>query len=94
MSEEKRILPMVTFCIPFVSNLLVAGLETNKCQERTRRQSGLKVKGQKDLMHLELIMVSGAEQLIWGLGFIQVVSVEWRDIRYICVPHEHPIYLV
>lgn len=39
----------------------------------------MKVKGQNDLMHLELIMVSGTEQLILGLGFIQVVSVEWRD---------------
>lgn len=83
--------PKVTFCIPFVSNLLVSALEANKCQERTGRQSGLKVKGQNDLMHLELIMVSGAEQLILGLGFIQIVSVEWKDTRYNHVPPEHPL---
>lgn len=85
MSEENRrhsfckgsSFPKVIFCIPFVSNLLVAGLETNKRQERTRRQSSLKVKGQNELMNLELIMVSGAS----GLEFIQVQ----HAVSYLCM---------
>jgi len=69
----------------------VSSLEANKCKKRKRRQSDLKVNRQNDLMHPELIMVSSAEEFIFGLGVIQVVSVKWINRLYIYVPSQHPI---